>query len=98
MGDKKQVVQDQAITAAGGLLGGGLGGALAGPAGIAVGGAVGSVGALLAAKYAPEYFTNNPLHNYLNNRKIVGLLKEKLQYDLKNSFLDSQVAFDCAIR
>lgn len=96
MNDKKQSVQDQAVTAAGGLIGSALG-ALAGPEGALVGGAAGSVGALLAAKFAPEYFQTNIFQRYLNNRRILKLLEEKLAADFRYSFLDTQGVFNQAM-
>ncbi|MEK7727668.1 MAG: hypothetical protein AAB354_04600 [candidate division KSB1 bacterium] len=96
MNDKKQAIRDEAVTAVGGLVGGALG-ALAGPEAAALGGAAGSVGALLASKFAPEYFENTVIRRYLNNRKIVTLLKAKIESDLRYSFLDSQSAFDQAM-
>lgn len=96
MSKKKEAIQDQAVAALGGLVGGGLG-ALAGPETIAVGGAAGSVGALLVSKYAPAYFEKSILHRYLSNRKVVAILKAKIEADLKNSFLGSQGDFDQAM-
>jgi len=97
MSKKKEAIQDQAVAALGGLVGSGLG-ALAGPEGMAAGGAAGSVGALLVSKYAPEYFDNSVLRRYLSNRKVAGILKAKIEADLKNSFLGSQSDFDLAMK
>lgn len=97
MSDKHQAVRDEIVTAAGGVLGTGIGGALAGSQGAIVGGALGSVGALLAAKLSPEYFQNTVVHRYFGNRKIVALLKHKINADLDYTFLDTQADFDRAM-
>ena len=93
---KKDAIKDQTAAAVGGLVGGGLG-AIAGPEGVAADGVAGSVGALLVSKYAPEYFERSILNRYLSNRKVVEILKAKIEADLDNSFLRSQGDFDQAM-
>lgn len=94
---KMETVRDEVISQIGGVAVGATIGSIVGPEGAAVGAAVGSVGALLAAKTAPEYFQNTILRGYFSNRKILKLLREKIDADFGYSFLTSQGTFDQAM-